>query len=131
MINYKEALNQITIDLAAAGSLDEQAGTKGTLKWTLQSMAPRAPPALPKVGDDSASQVAGMVAEFSGDAGRKQGSSKVPGLSKNKLADFQREYQESVVKSTTGEKKEDGGARSKVGSQMPSIAPSKAKSKMS
>lgn len=35
LINYKEALNQITIDLAAAGSVDETSGVGGSLKWTI------------------------------------------------------------------------------------------------
>lgn len=91
-------------------------------------MAPKTITPFPKIGDDSASQVAG----FSGDASAKISSSlKAPGLSKNKLADLQREYQESQTKSIAADKKDDVATRSKVGSQMPSIAPSKAKTKMS
>lgn len=35
LINYKEALNQITIDLSAAGTINETTGAGGSLKWTI------------------------------------------------------------------------------------------------
>lgn len=49
-IKYKEALNQLTIDLAAAGRVDEE-GPSAEIKWTVQALAKKAS----KIGDDSIS----------------------------------------------------------------------------
>ena len=34
-IKYKEAMNQVTIDLAAAGKLDGDGAASGDMKWTV------------------------------------------------------------------------------------------------
>jgi hypothetical protein len=47
-INYKEALNQITIDLLAAGGTDE---TNGMMKWTVFALQKN----KNYIGDDSVS----------------------------------------------------------------------------
>jgi len=39
-INFKEAINQITIDLEAAGGTNEDA-TDGKMKWTVFALQPR------------------------------------------------------------------------------------------
>lgn len=52
-IQYKDALNQLTIDLDAAGRVDED-GPKAKIMWTVQALAKKA--AKPaKIGDDSIS----------------------------------------------------------------------------
>ena len=49
---------------------------------------------MPKVGDDSVSQIAGQVG---GGAQIMMESSKKRGLSKNKLADLEKDYQDSIA----------------------------------
>ena len=46
-IKYKEAMNQLTIDLAVAGA------ESANMKWTVQGLASRQ--TLPKIGNDSVS----------------------------------------------------------------------------
>ena len=75
-INYKEALNQITIDLDAAGGTEDE---EGMMKWTVFALQKK----QSQIGDDSVSQV-GSSYRY------KQPLKSIGGLSSDKLANFDR-----------------------------------------
>lgn len=56
-INYKDAVNQLTIDLSAAAG-DENADN-AKLKWTVFALETQAQQASNNIGDDSVSQMGG------------------------------------------------------------------------
>ena len=53
-INYKEAINQLTIDLKAAGGKDENA-SDAQMKWTVFGIQKKEDQRTSKIGDDSIS----------------------------------------------------------------------------
>ena len=102
-INYKEAINQITIDLQAAGGTEN---TQGTMKWTVFALAKR-----PQVGDDSVSQAGSSHRMLPA-----KSQSGLSHLSKEKLANFDKISAPRDALSKVP---------SKVGSIAPSMAPTK------
>ena len=100
-INYKEALNQITIDLEAAGGNE---GEDGMMKWTVFAFQKKS-----QIGDDSVSQ-AGSAYRY------KQPLKSIGGLSKEKLSNFDKLSQPRDALSRIP---------SQVGSVVPSQAPTK------
>ena len=125
-INYKEALNQITIDLQAAGGQDES-GTDGQLVWTVQALQK---PTKSQIGGDSISQVGdgGQVMKPTDAKSVKSGGSF---LSKDKLANLDAMSTRSKIaelnsKMSLGSQAE----KSKVGSVAPSKMQSITQSKL-
>ena len=86
-INYKDAVNQLTIDLVAAGGTDET-GTDGALKWTVNAHQKPAS----KIGDDSISQVGPQEHIKSGSRAAPSVKSGGDFLSKDKLQGMEKKY---------------------------------------
>jgi len=84
-INYKDAVNQITIDLQAAGGIDEEAN-ESELKWTVFALEkPKS-----QVGGDSVSQAGDRYVPKAPPSERSAKSF----LSREKLVHFQKEFEQ-------------------------------------
>ena len=123
-INYKDAINALTIDLMAAGQEESE------MKWTVFALQA----AKSKIGDDSISQV-GEISHVKAQNNEPMVKTGASFLSKDKLQKMERDYQQSKKdeKSIAALSK----VESKVASQKPaeskvapSIAPSKAKTEV-
>jgi len=116
-INYKDAVNQLTIDLQAAAGSDPEA-TDGQLKWTIFSNH--------ALNEKSIQQLGGNhLIKKDSDAASKAGSY----LSRDKLQDMEKKYEELKAASQAGSRPAMSKAGSAFSKASKSIAASKVLSK--
>lgn len=88
-INYKDAVNQLTIDLSAAGG-DENA-ENAKLRWTVFALETQEQQVSNNIGDDSVSQMGGNRFKSVFDQQKSEHGQSF--LSKDKLGNLQKDYE--------------------------------------